>query len=140
MKLEDELNKPQLSEAQLKEQLMAQVKKDKEDTAWYQQKITEHEQKIKNAMQELEQLEEGGSAQKYEKMQEEEAKKYQKLQDKDKEMTEYLDTFEDTKAMETQNVKDLQHRITQVWVGGGEGLGCVGKWGGRGSERCYEGS
>ena len=44
MKLEDELNKPQLSEAQLKEQLMAQVKKDKEDTAWYQQKITEHEQ------------------------------------------------------------------------------------------------
>ena len=44
----------------------------------------------------------------------EDAKKYQKLQEKDKEMTEFIDKFDDTMQKESQAVLDLEHRIVQV--------------------------
>jgi len=58
-KLEKEVNKPVLSEAEMREQLLDQVKKDKESAATYERNAAALEQRIKSAEEELEKLESG---------------------------------------------------------------------------------
>ena len=108
-KLEKEVDKPVLSEDEMRKQLLDQVKKDKESAATYERNAAALEQRIKGAEEELEKLESGGSA-----ADSEDAKKYQKLQEKDAEMTEFIDKFEETMEKETQSVHDLGERIVQV--------------------------
>jgi len=109
MKLEKDVNKPALSETEMREQLLEQVKKDKESTATYERNSAGLEQRIKQAEEELEKLESGGS-----QADAEDAKKYQKLQEKDQEMTEFIEKFDDTFKKESVSVKDLEQRIVQV--------------------------
>jgi hypothetical protein len=108
-KLEAEVNKPVLSEAEMREHLLEQVKKDKESTATYERNSATLEQRIKQAEEELEKLESGGST-----ADAEDAKKYQKLQEKDQEMSDFIAKHEETMQKEREAIKVTEHRVVQL--------------------------
>jgi len=105
--LEAETNKPVLSEAEQREQLLEQVKQDNKDIAIYERNIAEVEKRIKDANEEIESLENGSSVS-------EDVKKHQKLQEKDQEMTEFIDNFEESHKREGAAVKDAEWRILKL--------------------------
>lgn len=105
--LELEVNKPVLSEAEQREQLLDQVKQDNKDIAIYERNIQEVEKRIRDANDEIEQLESGNSVS-------DDVKKHQKLQEKDQEMTEFIDNFEETFKRESAAVKDAEFRIMKL--------------------------
>jgi hypothetical protein len=108
-KLEAEVNKPVLSEAEMREQLLEQIKKDKEETAFYERESQALEQRIKQAEEELEKLDSGGPA-----ADAEDAKKYQKLQEKDQEMSDFIAKHDDTMLKERDAIKETERRIVQL--------------------------
>ncbi len=109
LKLEAEVNKPVLSEDEMRKQLMEQVKKDKESTATYERNSAALEQRIKQAEEEIEKLDSGGST-----ADAEDAKKYQKLQEKDQEMSDFIAKHDDTMHKEREAIKETEHRIVQL--------------------------
>ena len=93
----------------LREQLLEQIKKDKEETAWYERNSGALEQSIKQAEEELEKLDSGGPA-----ADAEDAKKYQKLQEKDQEMSDFIAKHDDTMLKERDAIKETERRIVQL--------------------------
>jgi len=105
----EELAKAALSPQEMQAQFLEQAKKDKESAATYERNSAALEQRIKQAEQEIEKLESGGSS-----ADTEEAKKYHKLQEKEKEMQDFISSFPETFKKEKQSVVDLEHRIKEL--------------------------
>lgn len=104
--LADELDGPQLTEAQQKEMLKAKVKADNSEASAAERRLHEAQEAIKAGRAQLAQLQtELADAN------DPKAKKYEELFARDKEMSELIDTFDDTKAEEQSKLTALQSSI-----------------------------
>mmetsp|Transcript_12626 Transcript_12626/g.34894 ORF Transcript_12626/g.34894 Transcript_12626/m.34894 type:complete len:590 (+) Transcript_12626:139-1908(+) len=104
--LEAEANKPALSEAEQREQLLAQVKEDNKQLQVTERGIAEVDGRIKQAQQELDAMESGRGADS-----QEDVVKYQKLQEKDQEMTAFIESFPATVQAEQAAVRETEDKI-----------------------------
>jgi len=107
--LSEELDGPQLSEAQQREMLLQKVKADNSEIAEAERRVSEHQEAIRRGRAQLSQL-----SNEMNEANDPKAQKYQELFAKDKEMSELIDTFEDKKAVEVNKIESAQEKIVNL--------------------------
>lgn len=112
--LSEELDGPQLSESEQREQLLQRVKSDNAAIAEMEKALTESQEKVRAGKKQLAQLANDAS-----EANDPKAQKYQELAQRDKEMSELIDSFEPTKAIET-GVEERHGSGWCGWAGAGE--------------------
>jgi len=107
--LQQELDGPQLSEEEQREQLLARVKADNAQIADAEKRLTEAQEAIRGGKKRLAQL-----ASDMKEADDPKAQKYQELYQRDKEMSELIDTFDATKAAETKKIEKAQEEVVRL--------------------------
>jgi len=108
-RLSEELNGPQLSPAQQKEMLLQKVKADNAEIAEAERQIVEIQEAVRKGRGQLSQLEtdlvEANDPKK---------QKYQELFQRDKEMSEVINTFDESKAEQLSKITKAQAEIVRL--------------------------
>jgi len=107
--LSEELDGPQLSESEQREQLLQRVKSDNAAIAEMEKALTESQEKVRAGKKQLAQLANDAS-----EANDPKAQKYQELAQRDKEMSELIDSFEPTKAIETAKIEAAQDEVVRL--------------------------
>ena len=107
--LQGELDGPQLSEDEQREQLLARVKADNAQIADAEKRLSEAQEAIRAGKKRLAQLQSDMT-----EANDPKAQKYQELYQRDKEMSELIDTFDATKAKEVAKTEKAQEEVVQL--------------------------
>jgi len=107
--LSEELDGPQLTEEQQRDQLLQRVKTENAVVAQHERELVESMDAIKAGKKQLSQLKNDAQDANDPK-----AQKYQELFERDKEMTAVIDTFEPTKREESAKIDRAQENIVKL--------------------------
>jgi len=107
--LQGELDGPQLSEEEQREQLLARVKNDNATIAESEKQLSEAQEAIRSGKKRLAQL-----ANDMTEANDPKAQKYQELYQRDKEMSELIDTFDATKSTELKKIEKAQQEVVKL--------------------------
>lgn len=102
-------NELNLSEPEARERLLARIKADNQNIKETKERIKDVEKAIANYKKQIEDMENDLKSSNTGEMQ-----KYEILYQKDKEMTEFIQSFEQTKQSELEMIKNLEESITSL--------------------------
>lgn len=109
--LELQTNESNLPFAEAREKLRNRIKQDHSEILHSEKKITELKKIIETYQKNINELEADLSEQKTDQ---DESKKYEALHKRDREMTQFMENFENTKAEESLQVEQLENTITTL--------------------------
>jgi len=107
--LSEELDGPKLSEGEQREQLLMRVKSDNAAIAEMEKQLAESQEKVRSGKKQLAQIANDASD-----VADPKAQKYQELAQRDKEMSELIDSFEETKKAETDKYEAAQESVVRL--------------------------